>query len=777
METLLDPIELKALGKKELAGGAFKKSQSFFAQAALLSPHVFPYIMLDYERCISQDPVRVGPRMALAGFLLATGHLDAALLELEEVLIADPQNIEAYNALGRLYISLERIDDAIALLERSIKEGVRDVILIEILAGAYLEKGRINEAIKFYEEILTHRPTDKQTMRILGELHARIENYKQAARYYQLMFSDDPEVVREVVQRLEGLLQKVEASIEIREILSDVYMRTIKPEAAVEKLKEILRLEPAKLEEIITRLRVVLKSYPSLPSAVLALAEALRTRGDLSSAVEQYNELIKSHPEMVGEVADGYRSILDSCPEQILARTYLLDILLGQNRTEEALTELGKMVEMDPSAAEMVIRKCREILRAKPQLLAAHVVLGKACLAKGDFQRAALSAEGVINIDKKYVPAYLLMGEAYANLNLPRKSVETFRTALTLDPYNLEVHEKYRSAKEEQLDLEIVTLKEKLQEDSWKLSQHLDLAKAYLEKGDRENAIRQLQLAQKDQVRAPLAFLMLGGVYRSIGRFDLAVDNFQKALQSANQEQAKILRFNIGTTYECAGEPRKAIEMFEELMQEDLDFADLQKRSRQLQGASLQSMRNKPLRAVITDYGSANIMAVWGKELRIPGRASDDVSISFGHEHNQNGVEYFMKGMYQAAEEEFLLAVQLDRRFAAAANNLGLALMKQGKLEEARLRINDAVHVDPASPVFHNNLGVVNYLLGRLEFAVIALERSFSLDQDSPTIFINLGDAYYFRQEAQKAIELYRQVGPFDPLADLAKQRLLYKIP
>ncbi|MFA6418236.1 MAG: tetratricopeptide repeat protein [Candidatus Margulisiibacteriota bacterium] len=777
METLLDPIELKALGKKELDEGAYKKSQSFYAQASLLSPHVFPYILLDYERRIDGDRQLVGPRMALAGFLLSTGHLDAALLELEEVLITDPRNIEAYNALGRLYIRLERIDDAIDLLERSIKEGVRDVILTEILAGAYLEKGRLGEAIKFYEEILTHRPTDKQTLRILGELHARIENYKQAARYYQLMFSDDPEVVREVVQRLEGLLQKVEASIEIREILSDVYMRTIKPEAAVEKLKEILRLEPAKQDEIIARLRTVLKSYPSLPSAVMALAEALRSKGDLSEAVEQYNELGKAHPEMVGQVISGYHGIIESCPEQILARTYLLDILLSQNRTEEALVELGKMVEMDPSQAEMVVRRCREILRAQPQLLPAHVVLGKACLAKGDFQRAALSAEGVINSDKKFIPAYLLLGEAYANLNLQRKSVETFRTALTMDPYNLDVHDKYRAAKEKQLEQEIVGLKERLQEDSWKLSQHLDLAKAYLEKGERNDAIRQLQLAQKDQLRAPLAFLMLGGIYRSLGRFDLAADNFQRALQSANQEQAKIIRFHLGTTYECAGEPRKAMEIFEEIMQEDLDFADLQKRVRRLQGISLQSMRNQPLRAVITDYGKNEITAVWGREQKAPGRANEEVSISFGHEHNQSGVEYFMKGMYQAAEEEFLLAVQLDRRFAAAANNLGVALMKQGKQEEARLRINDAVHIDPASPVFHNNLGVVNYLLGRLEFAVIALERSYALDPETPAIFINLGDACYLKKEAQKAIDLYRMVGSFDPLADLVRQRLLYKIP
>ena len=101
------------------------------------------------------------------------------------------------------------IDDAIALLERSIGAGVRDVNLTETLAAAYLEKGRTSEAIRFYEEILAQKPGDKQTLRILGELYTRIEDYNRAAKHYAAMFSDDPEVVREVIQRLEELLKRV----------------------------------------------------------------------------------------------------------------------------------------------------------------------------------------------------------------------------------------------------------------------------------------------------------------------------------------------------------------------------------------------------------------------------------------------------------------------------------------------------------------------------------------------------------------------------------------
>jgi len=41
---------------------------------------------------------------------------------------------------------------------------------------------------------------------------------------------------------------KVEGSVFVREILAEIYTRTLKPDAAVEKLKEILRLDNTKID-------------------------------------------------------------------------------------------------------------------------------------------------------------------------------------------------------------------------------------------------------------------------------------------------------------------------------------------------------------------------------------------------------------------------------------------------------------------------------------------------------------------------------------------------
>lgn len=774
-----DPWALRGAAQYYLQEGNYRQAQSCYAQAVNSDQRLLPETLLDYERLIAERPEKCGARLSLVGLFLLVGQTDPATLELEELLDDFPQNVEAYNLLGRIYIKAGLLHEAIALLERSIAAGVRDVRLTETLATAYLETGRFNDAIRFYEDILAQKPNDKSTLRILGELNARVEAYVPAARMYAAMFSDDPEVVREVIGRLEELLRKVEGNIEIREILADIYMKTLNPEAAITKLREVISLEPGKLGDVSQKLRGILRNYPNHPGATLALGEALCRQGNYSEAVDNYQQLLKVKPDFAPEVIAGYREILAERPDQVLARASLGDALLNQNQISEALAEYGLMIPADPSAAETVIRKCREILRLQPQLIAAHIVLGKAYLAKGDYQRAAVEAEGVSSIDPNLTAGYLLLGEACRKMGLNKKAEGALHTALLLDPYNAEVHEEYRQIKEIEVTAEIAAVKSKLQEDQWKLSLHFDLARLYLRQGNKDGAIRELQTAQKDTTRAAAVYNLMGDIYRSDGRYDMATAQYEHALALAAPELARTIRFNLGTAAEARGDLKRAIKMYEEINQEDIDFGNLAQRIKVLKATSLAAMRNRQLLLAISEYGRPEVVALWGRETRANSRlgGKEEVNVSFGQEHNGEGFSFFLKGMFPAAEEEFNLAVQLDRNFASALNNLGVTLTRAGRFDEARLRLSEAARINPASAIFYNNLGVVFFLLDKQEPAQAALEKSYALDAGPAAVKINLGDLYYRQGEIRRAIELYRQAGLFDPLADLVRGRLLNKVP
>ncbi|MBI5400225.1 tetratricopeptide repeat protein [Candidatus Saganbacteria bacterium] len=792
---------VKARARHYLDEGQFLQAKNHYCQAVELQPGLLADVLVDYEKAIARQPQVIGPRLSLAGFVLNQGELEHAIAELEEALEIDPQNVEIYNVLGRIFIKQGDVDAVIALLERSLGTGLKDVSLVEILANAYLEKGRLNDAIKFYNEALIYKPNDKQILRTLGELYTRTELYNYAAEKFQAMFSDDPEVSREVIQRLEGLLGKEEGNVFIREILANVYLRSLKPELAVAKYLEIIRLDRLKLDSILTKLRGLLRSYPGHPQATLALAEVLRRQGNFSEAIELYHDLVnptivgKNKPEFFDAVMAGYQEILAECPEQLLARTYLAEIYLSRGRLDEVLDQYEFMLRADPETAETVIKRCREIIKNQPQLLAAmptclpastvgrqaRLILGRAHLAADDAQKAAVEAENLIADDKNFAAAYSLLGDAYFQLKLDRKAVGVLAQALALDPFNLQAQAGYQAAKERELAAAVEQARNKIAADPWKQSLHLDLAKLFLQQRQAEAAIRELQAAAKDESKILSVVGLLGCLYRSEGRYDLAAAQFSRGLDLLPPEQAELgrqIRFNLGTVYEAQGLASPALKIYEELLQEDIDFADLRRRVKYLKSASLKSMQTKALIMAMSQPESKKIVVFWGREAQNNKISrKEDVSLSFGHNHNAAGFDFYLKGMVSAALEEFQLAVQLDVGFATALNNLAVCLVSDGKLREAKVRLEEALKIEPSAAVLHNNLGLVTLLLAQPGPAVQELEKAYAVDPENPAICLNLGDAFYAQKNIRRALELYRQPGKFGILAEIFEDRLRFKQP
>ncbi|MEA3493788.1 MAG: tetratricopeptide repeat protein [Candidatus Margulisiibacteriota bacterium] len=477
----------------------------------------------------------------------------------------------------------------------------------------------------------------------------------------------------------------------------------------------------------------------------------------------------------------GYKKVLELCPQQILARNHLAEAFLYRKRIDEALLEFENIVRIDPSAADNIVVKCREIIKGNPKLLLARLVLGRAYLIKNDLQRAAMEGEGIVNIDNKFTAAYLLLGEVYFRMKLCRKAVGALRTAMSMEPYNNLVLEEYRVAMERELEMEIESKKGRIKEDQWMISLHLDLAKLYIKKGLKEETIRELQIAAKDQARAAYAYELMGRIYRKDGRLDLAAGQFAKAKEVLSDQSAdfeKTITFNLGTACEGEGDIQKALDIYEGVLQEDIDFGNLAEKIEYLKSSSLHSLRDKALLAVVSNPLKGEIVAAWGREGKAVHRGKSEVmSVSFGQNYNTSGFEYFIKGMYKAAAEEFSLAVQLDSNFAVGLNNLGITLAKEGKLAEAKMRLENAIHLYPGSAVIRNNLGVIYLLLKDIEKSRIELEAALAIDPKLCATCINLGDAYYFKGDIEKAVRLYSKVGNFDLLTDIANQRLLYKIP
>jgi tetratricopeptide (TPR) repeat protein len=285
-------------------------------------------------------------------------------------------------------------------------------------------------------------------------------------------------------------------------------------------------------------------------------------------------------------------------------------------------------------------------------------------------------------------------------------------------------------------------------------------------------------MAIKDTARAPFAHNLLGITFVEMGRFDLAVIQFERAMEIVPRELSdlsKAVRFNCGGAYESMGNIPAAIGQYEVLLSEDVDYKGVQERVKNLASINPDALRNKLIAAVLEDLGEISLIGMWGQDKRHNEISSETLNMSFGQEHNSAGFEHFIKGRFKGAIEEFSLAVQLDPKFCAALNNMAVMLMKEGSMEQAETRLKLALSLDPDSAVVHSNMGILYMIKKDHRSAADELNKAIELDPGLSAAYLNLGDASYLGGMAQEAISMWNKIRSHDPLAPIANRRLAYK--
>jgi tetratricopeptide (TPR) repeat protein len=222
----------------------------------------------------------------------------------------------------------------------------------------------------------------------------------------------------------------------------------------------------------------------------------------------------------------------------------------------------------------------------------------------------------------------------------------------------------------------------------------------------------------------------------------------------------------------------KAVSTYEGIMGEDLRFGSLKEKIKDLKSSKLSTLRSRCLVCILNNLQDKKIIAFWGRKTKANGgKREEELSISFGQEHNNNGFDLFMKGLYEGAKEEFSLAVQLDAGFATALNNLGVVYLLEGHTEDAQSALLDAREKETGLFVTLNNLGVACLVKGDYEKALKHFEAARKLGGESSALSINLGDAYFLLGKAEEAFKCYREVPDFDVLFDFVARRLMFRSP
>jgi tetratricopeptide (TPR) repeat protein len=125
--------------------------------------------------------------------------------------------------------------------------------------------------------------------------------------------------------------------------------------------------------------------------------------------------------------------------------------------------------------------------------------------------------------------------------------------------------------------------------------------------------------------------------------------------------------------------------------------------------------------------------------------------------HSNLGVALDKQGRTEEAIEHYLQALRIKPDYVDAHNNLGLALYNQGRTEEAMEHYLQALRIKPDYEKAHNNLGNALDNQGRTAEAIEHYLQALRIKPDLEEVHYNLGNTLDNQGRTEEAIEHYLQ--------------------
>jgi tetratricopeptide (TPR) repeat protein/ubiquinone/menaquinone biosynthesis C-methylase UbiE len=263
--------------------------------------------------------------------------------------------------------------------------------------------------------------------------------------------------------------------------------------------------------------------------------------------------------------------------------------------------------------------------------------------------------------------------------------------------------------------------------------------------GSAHTELRQFDLAIDNYKKALVikpdysdAFCNIGIVQKKIGDLDESIISYKKAIKF-NPLHA-VAYYHLGNALKEQGKLEEAIEVYNKVLSIKPDYAD-----------AYYNLGN-----ALKDQGKLEeAVGVYKKALAIK---SDYAKV-----YNNMGVALKDQGKLEEAIEAYNKAIALKPDYADAYLNMGAALKEQCKLEEAIEAYNKALAIKPDYAEAYNNMGNTFKDQSKLEEAIEAYNKALAIKPDYAVAYYNMGAALKDQGKLEEAIEAYNKAIALKP--------------
>lgn len=460
------------------------------------------------------------------------------------------------------------------------------------------------------------------------------------------------------------------------------------------------------------------------PEAYLTAGDFYARIGDLDTAMREYQEGEAKDFAKRGEY--GKREV---------------EILIRQNKREQAYNKVLEMVKNDPKDADArglkasfaldrgevdhAISEFQEVVAQKPDNFVARYDLGRAFASKGEYQEAVQQYKEALRIRPDYLRPRVALGEAQLQLGTFDQALKTAQETEKLSPNNAAA----------------------------KLVEGIALARM----NQPDNARKVFEELIKSTPKFGDPYLQLGSLDMSQKNYAAARENFIKCRQLNPTDLRPML--GEAETYLAEKQPDKALGVFQEEVTAHPDradllqaFASLKSQLGQFDSAEadyrklLDRYKESPtetaqtyasLGQLYTRKGDFNLAVTWLEKARTlePNSARLLLALAIAYEH---------VGRTRDAQAAYHSALAQDPGNAQALNNLAFSLAQSNTdLTEALSLANRAKQSLPDSPEIDDTLGVIYIKKGMPDAAIESFRRITAKVPANPAFHYHYCEALY----------------------------------
>ncbi|TSC32248.1 tetratricopeptide repeat protein [Corallococcus sp. Z5C101001] len=381
-----------------------------------------------------------------AAKLVAKGAYDKAIKEYQKVLEVDPKDIRVLQKMGELY--QKKNDNAQA------------AHFFTKVAESYSSDGFFLKAVALYKQVLKLNPNLLEVNLKLAELHQQLGLMSEAMAYFQIVANhyDKAGDTKSSLDTLKKMVDLDPENVASKIKLAELYARENMTKEAAQEFKraaEYLKrnsraddwlrvaerlsaLEPENLQlakelaasylqrgdqkRALAKLQVCFKADGRDVETLTLLAQAFQGLGQVSKTVSVYKELAKIHQER-GRTAES---------DGVWTQIELLD-----PQDPDLLARRGPVAEPEPEPAPMAAEPHEEAPAwSAPAAAAAPSRPAPAA------PPAAVVPAAPAGMSREQLAKLLTETDVYVKYGLHDKALEHLRKVFSVDPENLDAHEK-----------------------------------------------------------------------------------------------------------------------------------------------------------------------------------------------------------------------------------------------------------------------------------------------------------------------------------------------